>query len=417
MKHKSDFLQGLDRRTLAVTSVLFISLVILGTLLAGCTQTQNPAPTPNKTVLIVDSQGVGPMPPLLATKQVDGYIAWQPYVEVAPESGIGKVVTYSQDLPPDSVWKNHPTNALVAREDLVQSNPALVGDLSALAILGTKYINDNPQKSADLTADWLAGKGNFSYGNISVSSVTVLTNAMPHIKYTNDPSDSWLNSNNRFIQSEIDLGYISGYLKNTTGADRSARLYNFTPYGNANTMISNRSFAIPAPDNNKIGLGYLLAADHAALFVVVKDWQYFNDTYGITLKPEDLTASRPDKVDLLVNGTKVAEITLVSAAAGPQLMQLAATNGIQASFVGVPPALASIDKGNPIVILMPIDNEGSGLVVRSDAPVQDWKSFTDWAAQQSALGKPVKIAVPSKGSIQDIMLRYALEDSGFNVTG
>jgi uncharacterized repeat protein (TIGR01451 family) len=35
------------------------------------------------------------MPTLLATKQIDGYIAWQPFVEVAPVAHIGKVITYT----------------------------------------------------------------------------------------------------------------------------------------------------------------------------------------------------------------------------------------------------------------------------------------------------------------------------------
>ena len=40
------------------------------------------------------------MPSLLATGQVDGYIAWQPVVEAGVESNIGQVAVYSKDLPP-----------------------------------------------------------------------------------------------------------------------------------------------------------------------------------------------------------------------------------------------------------------------------------------------------------------------------
>ncbi|MDD1646903.1 MAG: hypothetical protein LUQ03_03390, partial [Methanomicrobiales archaeon] len=65
--------------------------------LAGCI-TSNPPSTPEVGILY--SKGTGPMPMLLATHQVDGYIAWQPFVEVAPLAGIGKVIAYSADLPP-----------------------------------------------------------------------------------------------------------------------------------------------------------------------------------------------------------------------------------------------------------------------------------------------------------------------------
>ena len=63
-----------------------------------------------------------------------------------------------------------------------------------------------------------------------------------------------------------------------------------------------------------------------------------------------------------MNGQKVAEVRLIAANAGPELMQLAATNNAQMTFAGVPPAMAAIDKGTPIKVLHPINNEGSGLV-------------------------------------------------------
>jgi NitT/TauT family transport system substrate-binding protein len=61
---------------------------------------------------------------------------------------------------------------------------------------------------------------------------------------------------------------------------------------------------------------------------------------------------------------------------------------------------------------MPINTEGSGLVAAASSPAGDWNSFIGWAQQRSAAGNPLKIAVPSKGSIQDVMLRFALKDSG-----
>ncbi|HXW98997.1 MAG TPA: ABC transporter substrate-binding protein, partial [Methanomicrobiales archaeon] len=144
-------------------------------------------------------------------------------------------------------------------------------------------------------------------------------------------------------------------------------------------------------------------------------WQYFNSTYGVALVPQDPSLAKPDLVDLLVNGKKIATLRLVPGDAGPQLMQLAATGTIQASYVGVPPAIAAIDKGTPLHILSPVDTEGSGLVVAASSPASDWQGFVAWATQRSNSGKPLTIAAPGKGSIQDVMLRSALESSGFTV--
>jgi sulfonate transport system substrate-binding protein len=64
---------------------------------------------------------------------------------------------------------------------------------------------------------------------------------------------------------------------------------------------------------------------------------------------------------------------------------------------------------------MALNNEGSGVVVVTDSPATDWDSFVQWAKERSAAGKPIKMAAPGKGSIQDVMLRYALEESGLSV--
>jgi NitT/TauT family transport system substrate-binding protein len=64
---------------------------------------------------------------------------------------------------------------------------------------------------------------------------------------------------------------------------------------------------------------------------------------------------------------------------------------------------------------MALNNEGSGVVVVTTSPATDWPSFVQWAKERAAAGKPIKMAAPGKGSIQDVMLRYALEESGLSV--
>jgi NitT/TauT family transport system substrate-binding protein len=336
-------------------------------------------------------------------------------VEVAPVAHIGKVITYSGNLPPDDRWKNHPCCVLAARTDIMAANPELVNDLAAATILATRYVNDHPSEGADLVADWLAGRGNFTYGNVTVSSVEVLDRAFPTVKFVNEPSEQWMAGQVEFIYALRELGAITGSLANTTDDQSKAILFDTGPYNSAMAMIDAKSFKVPAPVTAPVGVGYLLSDHDASLFVAVKKWQYFNDTYGIALKPRDITATRPDTVDLLIAGEKVAEVKLIPADAGPQLMQLAATNAIQLAYVGNPPTIAAIDKGTPVKILMALNDEGSGVVVATDSPATDWDTFVQWAKERSAAGNPIKMAAPGKGSIQDVMLRYALNESGLSV--
>ncbi len=389
-----------------------LMLVTVTILLTGCIAPTQPA----NTVNILYSKGTGPMPTLLGTRQVDGYIAWQPFVEVAPLAGIGKVLVYSQNLPPAGRWDNHPCCVLTARTDVMDRNPALVDALSALTILSTQYINEHPNETAEIVADWLAGKGNFTYGNISVSSVEVLKRAVPTVRFTNEPTDKWENGNIEFLYALRELGTITGSLKNTTDNESKALLFDTGPYQRAEAMINSGNITTPPSEKNQLSIGYLLSDHHAALFVAIKDWEYFNQTYGIALKPRTTAGGRPDLADLIVNGKTVATFRLISADAGPQLMQLAATGEVQFAYVGNPPAINAIDKGTPIKILMAVNTEGSGLVVLPDSPATDWDGFVNWAKQRASSGKPVIIATPGKGSIQDVMIKYAIEESGLTVS-
>jgi NitT/TauT family transport system substrate-binding protein len=400
--------------------VMVIAAVIVALMVAGCTTTpqQNGTKTNNTTagstqVGLLYSGGVGPMPNLLAMNQIDGYIAWQPFVQIGLDAKIAKLVSLSQNFPPNGSWSDHPCCVVTARDDLIAAHPDFVNTMGALTILGDQYITDHQDESADIMADWLAGRGNLTYGNVSVSSGSAVNGAIKNVKYTTTPSDSWKNGTRQFVTAQKSLGLLSGKLNNATPDQVDSLLFNFGPYQNATTMINQNKFVTPAKIDGQIGVGYLKGDMHSAgLLVAIKKWQYMSDTYGIALKPQDPTQSKPEVCDLIVNGQKVAEVKLVSADAGPQLMQLEGTSSVQMGYAGVPPAIGAIDTGMPIKVLMPINTEGSGLVAAASSPAGDWNSFIGWAQQRSAAGNPLKIAVPSKGSIQDVMLRFALKDSG-----
>jgi NitT/TauT family transport system substrate-binding protein len=379
-------------------------------------QATTPAGTGTTEVDVMYAGGVGQMPVLLSTKQVDGYIAWQPYVSVATESGIGQLVTYTKDFPPVPEWNNHPCCVLTARNDLVAGNPDFVNAMAAQTILADQWITDHPDEAAADLSEWVIGNDTIKFGDQSVSAISVMKDAIPTVRYTTDPTPEWINGTKNFVNAQISLGYVTGSLKNTSTENMDASLFDFGPYRAAKKMIADKKIVTPAKVNKQIGIGYLKGDIHCgSLIVAVKEWQYFNDTYGIAIKPRDLTASRPEICDLIVNGVPVAELKFVTADAGPQLMQMEATDIIGMGYAGVPPAIASIDKGSQIKVLMPTQTEGSGLVVTKGSPALDWNSFISYAGQRSASGTPLRIAAPSKGSIQDVMLQYSLKYSGMTI--
>lgn len=398
------------KHLLSVAGLLVVCVALV--FAAGCVS--DPADSDKTPTVEILYTGAGTMPGLLATGQVDGYIIWQPFVAVGVEGDVGKVVAYSQDLPPEGMWKEHTCCAIGANSEALK-NTDLTTSIVALMILGDKYINDYPDKAAELTADWLFSKQNMVYGNITVNSVDAMNASIPTIMFSSTVTDAWIASNEEFIKSQRELNLITGKLASTTAEESNELLYDFGPYEAATAQIEAGTLNTPAPVESTISIGYLPSDHDAPLFVLLKDWQYFKDTYNSYLKPTTESTGKVSEAELFINGEKIADVTFVEGSGGPQLMTLLSQNTIQYAVAGTPPYISAIDKSTGSVslkILAPIQLEGSGLVASMNSPANDWESFVQWVTDRSAAGDNVVIADPQLGSIQDVQLKAALKDAG-----
>lgn len=388
-----------------------IGLLALAILIAGCTQPETDDETAEVGILYTSAPS---MPQLLSTNQVDGFLIWQPNVEIAQQAGIGKVIAYSNEMPPDNIWENHTCCALVAREDLIQENPDLVNAVAALTIVSVDYIDQNQDRAIELTAEWLFGDKDIQIGDVTLDPVEIERGSIPTFRFTAVPTQEWIDSNHRFVQTYIDLGLLKGQLKDASPEEIDEILFDFDPYYAAEAMLEKGEITTPAPYDGQLGIGYLPSDHDAPMFIAAKEWQYFNDQYGIALKPKDETKLKPDLFDLIVNGEVIANVMAVEGQGGAGLMTAMGQNAIQFAYAGTPPTIIAIDGGNEVKIINPIHTEGSGLIAAMDAPADDWPSFVQWAKDRSASGKPLIIATV-QGSIQDVILRYALQDAGLSV--
>ena len=356
----------------------------------------------------------GTMPQLLDSGAVDAVITWQPFVAGIEESGVGKVVSYSEDLPPAGKWEGH-TCCVFGANSYALANPEVAADVTALMILGNEYITENPAKASALIADWLFANGDLTYGNVKVSSVDVMKASIPTILFSGEVTDAWIASNEDFVQSQRDLGLVTGKLANTNSEETEALLFDFSAYDAAQDILASGKFLDPKTAVQEISIGYLPSDHDGPLFVLLKDWKFFKDNYNTYLKPVSEKVGKIDKAELYVNGKKVCDVKLIEGSAGPQLMTLLQQNQIQYAVAGTPPFVSAIDKASSAVdikILAPIMMNGSGLLAADDAPADDWDSFVAWIKERSAEGKPVVIADPQLGSIQDVQLKEALDSAG-----
>jgi len=344
----------------------------------------------------------------LSLGTVDVMMNWQPYVAASTVSGIGKVVSYSQDLPrsDNGSWAEHTCCVFGANKQGLE-NKELTTVLTGLMLAANDYITANPDDAAVYVSDWIYGSTDPEYGGKTVKGVDILKASLPTIKFSTEVSDTWKNSNYEFLTIQRDLGTIVKNLKSTTKEETEDIIYDFTAYNEAKKILKDKS-AFPTPSSKEITIGYLLSDHDAPLFVLVKNWQYFKDNYNAYLKPVSDRAGAVDKAELYVNGIKVCDVKLVQGNGGPYLMTLLQSGSMQYAVAGTSPFLSSIDTQPGLKILSPVMTEGSGLVVGINAPANNWNEFVSWAKQANASGKNLIAAIPQTNSIQDVQLKSAL---------
>lgn len=347
----------------------------------------------------------------LSLESIDGMVNWQPFVAASTVSDIGKVISYSQDLPraDNGSWAEHTCCVFGANASGIK-NKELATVLTGLMIAANNYITENPDDAAVYVADWMYGTTDPEYGGKTVKSVDILKASLPTIKFSTEVTDTWKNSNFEFLGIQRDLSTIVNNLKTTSKEQTNSLIYDFNAYNEAKKILDSKS-AFPTPKNETIGIGYLLSDHDAPLFVLVKNWQYFKDNYNAYLKPVEEYSGAAEEAELYVNGQKVCNVKFVQGNGGPYLMTMLQANSIQYAIAGTPPFLSSIDNQTGLKILAPIMTEGSALVVRKDASANNWNEFVAWAKKSTAEGKNLVIAIPQTNSIQDVQLRSALESA------
>ncbi len=129
----------------------------------------------NAMVKLINCKGQAQMPQLLSSKELDGVIAWEPTPEVIVTKGIGKVIVYSQDLPPKGQWENHPCCVLVASDNAIENKNNAVQAFLKLITISTNKIDNNKSLAIDSSSSWLG------------VDKEVEERSVPNIKYITNP--------------------------------------------------------------------------------------------------------------------------------------------------------------------------------------------------------------------------------------
>jgi len=139
----------------------------------------------------ISSMKVASMMDALRTNNIDGMLSYEPYVTMATEEGVGKLIASSSDILP-----GHPCCVIVANENFINNNKADLDKILAIHENTTKFINENPDEAAKLLPS-----------NI-VADPEIEKKAMAGITFTYGLDDSYIKNVMEFMQITIDLGFL-----------------------------------------------------------------------------------------------------------------------------------------------------------------------------------------------------------------
>ncbi|MEW6111033.1 MAG: ABC transporter substrate-binding protein [Thermodesulfobacteriota bacterium] len=110
------------------------------------------------------------MIPVLTTKQIDAFVAWEPYPAKGVTSGAASVLAFSSDL-----WPKHPCCVVVVDARFMNKNPELVNGILRAHVKATRFILDHPEEAV---------QAGVKFTGMDTETVKL---AMKNIKYECDP--------------------------------------------------------------------------------------------------------------------------------------------------------------------------------------------------------------------------------------
>ena len=85
------------------------------------------------------------MIPALQTKQIDAFVAWEPYPSKSITSGVGEILNASRSL-----WPKHPCCVVVAETQYLEKHPDTITGILRAHVRATKLISESPEEALQI---------------------------------------------------------------------------------------------------------------------------------------------------------------------------------------------------------------------------------------------------------------------------
>ena len=142
-------------------------------------------------IVLVNVFGAKNLIPALQNGVIDGFVVNQPFVAMAEQQGVGKMIASLSELPPAGKWKNNPCCALAGNNKYVAGYPQVIEPFLTLLLRSNRFISQKPEQSAEQIAQWLG------------IDPEIEQLSLPTIKYKTDYDDDWHRGVNFWVESMI----------------------------------------------------------------------------------------------------------------------------------------------------------------------------------------------------------------------
>jgi NitT/TauT family transport system substrate-binding protein len=146
--------------------------------------------------------------------------------------------------------------------------------------------------------------------------------------------------------------------------------------------------------------------DHQiALYVAAEAGKDLEKRYGVyfkELKPQEV-------YELYDNGKLVANVQMVRVGGGAKMPAALEQGHIEVGLGGLGPVIKFVDKGSPIKVLAPLNNDGDALVLRNDFVASTW---ADFVKEVKSSKKPIKIGYKDPMANAYMIFIRALTEEG-----
>jgi len=138
---------------------------------------------------------------VLNSREIDAFIAWEPYPSLAITKNLGRVLIYSKDI-----WQNHPCCVLAVSKKFMDKNPYKVDSLLKTHLKSIKYIENNFMEAVNIGMKYTGMDKRtieLALQNIQFDHRITISHVIEYTEFLNKLGYTTIINAKRFIQSLI----------------------------------------------------------------------------------------------------------------------------------------------------------------------------------------------------------------------